>query len=89
MTSKTKNKKSGMFDAFLAERRKYRPDEPLQDAIDAVEKLVNSKDMSGKYKGKTRDALKIMNKRGLKGGGTLRVLKKGPLYKGKKSGPYS
>ncbi len=78
-----------MFDAFLAERRKYRPDEPLQDAIDAVEKLVDSKDMSGKYKGKTRDAEKVMNKRGLKSGGTFRVTRKGPLYKGKKSATYS
>ena len=86
MTDKTKNKKSGMFDAFLAERRKYRPDEPLQDAVNAVEKLVESKDMSGKYRGKTRDAKNVMNKKGLKGGGTFRVLKKGVI---KSNGSYS
>lgn len=86
MANDTKNKNSGMFEAFLAERRKYKPDESLQDAVDAVQKLINSKDMSGKYKGKTRDADKAMNQKGLKGklkgmknGGTFRVTRSGQM----------
>lgn len=71
MANDTKNKNSGMFEAFLAERRKYKPDESLQDAVDAVQRLIDEREMNKRgLKGKLK---------GMKNGGTFRVTRSGQM----------